>query len=320
MTCFSEDIKITVIGPGAIGSLLSAFLFKAGARITLLDYRPERAKRIDEHGIHVKTKLGSWYAHPKILEGVSKACVQDLVILAVKTYQTRNAIKGAGPLIGPQTIVASIQNGIGIDKDIEKMCPDAPIALGTTSQGATLVKWGTVVHAGTGPTYLGLIKGDPGNKAVLLALAKLLKKAGWPCEIVQDIRPYIWKKLIINVGINALTALTGLRNGELLHHQETLETQKDLVIEGLQVAKALGVAFEIDDQQALELVKQVCRNTAENISSMLQDRLKGRPTEIDYINGAICKMGTELGIHTPCNQIITRLVRLCSRTCWKNAK
>ena len=236
----------------------------------------------------------------------------------VKAVQTADAVKHIGPLIGPGTLVVTLQNGIGHESTLSKIVKSEQIALGVTSQGATLLNEGHVRHAGSGPTTFGLVIHNPETKERLISLATLLNDAGWPSQVVEDIYPHIWRKLIVNVGINALTALCGLTNGKIPQYQESVRLQELAVAEAWTLSLKKDIALGLSLKEAHDMVNSVCKTTAENRSSMLQDRIKNRLTEIDYINGAITGMGKELGVATPVNEVLTLLVRLNSRLGWKD--
>jgi 2-dehydropantoate 2-reductase len=141
----------------------------------------------------------------------------------------------------------------------------------------------------------------------LQAVADLCNRAGLETEISATVEGLIWDKLLVNVGINALTAITGLRNGELLAHEELAELLAEAVTEGARVAGAKGIRLNLPDPVAH--AREVCAATGKNQSSMLQDILKGRPTEIDMINGAVLREGAARGIAAPVNGVLTRLVK-----------
>ncbi len=308
-----QDIpkNITIIGPGALGCLLGAFLDRAGVSVALLDYKAERAKALDKNGIIVYDKDQAWKAAPRVTADPKRLGPQEAVIILVKAYQTASALEGISPLLCPDTLIISLQNGLGAEKLLTSLAPCAGVALGTTSQGATLIKEGVVRHAGKGDTTIGLITRGEKAADTLNRTVAVLNRAGWPCARVEDIYPVVWGKLLVNIGINALTALSGLKNGELLQHKEAMALQEALVKEGYQVAQKAGIHMDMDLDRFIEHVRHVCEATADNKSSMLQDRLKGRPTEIDYINGAVWRIANGLGLETPLNETITRLVRLC---------
>jgi len=313
-----NQFKLTIIGPGAMGCLLAATLYKQDCHVSILDYKPDRAKRLKKAGIQVVSLKEAWTAFPNVTAEPESLGPQDWVIVFVKAAQTADAIKRIGPLIGPGTLVVSLQNGIGHESALSKIAKPEQIALGITSQGSTLLNEGHIRHAGSGPTTLGLVIHNPEAKDSLISLATLLNNAGWPSQVVEDIYPYIWRKLIVNVGINALTALCGLINGKLPQYSETLRLQKMAVAEVWTLSLKKGITLDLSLEEAHDMVNSVCKATAKNRSSMLQDRIKNRPTEIDYINGAITEMGRELGVATPVNEVLTLLVRLNSRLGWKD--
>jgi len=309
--------RLTIIGPGAMGCLLAGKLCHQGYPVSILDYKADRAKRLGKAGIQILSDRETWNAFPEVVVKPEALGPQDWVIVLVKASQTASVVKRMGSLIGPGTIVVSLQNGIGHESILSRVVRPEQIALGTTAQGATLLHEGYVRHAGTGPTMLGSATQDPETRDRLMSLATLLSSAEWPSQVVEDIYPYVWRKLIINVGINALTALTGLTNGDLLQHQESLYLQELAVAEAWDLSAKKGINLGISLKETIEMVRSVCRATSKNKSSMLQDRINKRPTEIDYINGAITEMGKRLGIATPINKALTLLVRLNSRLGWK---
>jgi len=301
-----------------MGCLLAATLNKQDCPISILDYKPDRAERLKKAGIKVTSSKEEWTAFPNVTTEPESLSPQDWVIVFVKAARTADAVKRIGPLIGPGTLVVSLQNGIGHESTLSKTVKSEQIAIGVTSQGATLLNEGHVRHAGSGPTTLGLVIHNPEAKDRLISLAILLNDAGWPSQVVEDIYPHIWRKLIVNVGINALTALCGINNGKLPQHPESLRLQELAVAEAWTLSLKKDIALGFSLEEAHDMVNSVCKATAENRSSMLQDRIKSRPTEIDYINGAITRMGRELGVATPVNEVLTLLVRLNSRLGWKN--
>lgn len=313
-----NQFKLTIVGPGAMGCLLAAMLYKQGCPVSMLDYKPDRAERLKKAGIKIVSSEEEWTAFPNVTSEPGSLSPQDWVIVFVKAAQTAEAVRRTGPLIGPETLVVSLQNGIGHESTISKTVKPEQIVIGTTSQGATLLKEGHVRHAGSGPTALGLVLHNPEARDRLVCLATLLNNSGWPSQIVEDIYPCIWRKLIVNVGINALTALFGLTNGKLPYYPESRRLQELAVAEAWTLSLKKDIALGLSLEEAHNIVNSVCRATAENRSSMLQDRIKNRPTEIDYINGAIAEMGRELGVATPVNEVLTLLVRLNARLGWKN--
>ena len=177
---------------------------------------------------------------------------------------------------------------------------------GTTAQGATELGLGQIRHGGRGDTAIAPVK--PGADADRLQeTASILNAANVSTKVEADVNSLIWSKLIVNVGINPLTALTRLRNGQLLEHLGTQSIMEDAVAEAAAVAEALKVKLLYPEP--LERVREVARVTAPNVASMLQDILAMRRTEIDHINGAVADHGAKLGIPTPVNQTLTDLIK-----------
>jgi 2-dehydropantoate 2-reductase len=301
-----------------MGCLLAAMLYSHDCPVSLLDYKPDRAERLKKAGIRIVSSKEAWTAFPNVTAEPGSLGTQNCVIVFVKAVQTVNAIDRIGPLIGPGTLVVSLQNGIGHEPALSKVAKPEHIVLGITSQGATLLNEGHVRHAGSGPTTLGLVIHSTEAKDRLISLTALLNDAGWPSQVVEDIYPHIWRKLIVNAGINALAALFGLTNGKLSRYPESLRLQELAVTEAWMLSLKKGIALGLTIEEAHDMVNSVCKTTAGNRSSMLQDRIKNRPTEIDYINGAITEMGKKFGVATPVNEVLTLLVRLNSRLGWKD--
>jgi len=287
-----------------MGCLFGHFLARAGHELMLLDHRAERAQLIGQQGLRVETAEGTLTTPVRVASDPQAAGVAELCIIAVKAYATRGAAERSLPLIGPQTQVLSLQNGLGNVEAIAEVVASAQVLGGTTAQGANVVAPGHIRHAGVGETVIGALQGS-GDRAA--QVAKLFSDAGLPARTTQDLPGLIWSKVIINIGINALTALTRLQNGKLLDYPGTREVMAAAVKEAAAVAQAFGVKLLYPD--AVERVEAVATATGKNISSMLQDVRARRRTEIGEIQGAVAAKARELGIPAPVNETLLRLVR-----------
>ncbi|MBI5586377.1 MAG: 2-dehydropantoate 2-reductase [Deltaproteobacteria bacterium] len=301
-------MKIGVVGPGAMGGLLAVKLARAGLEVRVLDHRPERAALIGRQGIELLT--GEEEVREMVPVTLDPAALGDveLILICVKAYDTEGVARQLQALpSGPYFL--TLQNGVGNVELLGKYLPPEKILAGITSHGATSLGPGRIRHAGVGDTYIGLGFGESSEEAHPgLRLARTcLAAAGFATRIVPRICSLIWSKLMVNVGINALTALTGLRNGGLLDFPATERIMAAAVREAVQVAEARGIPLLFDNP--LEEVRKVCRQTGPNISSMLQDVLRQKKTEIDYINGAIVREGEKLGRLVPVNSLLTGLVQ-----------
>jgi 2-dehydropantoate 2-reductase len=285
--------------------LFGALLGEAGHRVIMLDIDSARAEKIARDGIHLTGISGERVVKVEATSRVGDAADCDLAIIATKSYDTEAAIGAiADALKKASTPALTLQNGLGNVEALSKAVGAERTIGGITAQGATMVDDGSIIHAGKGKTVIGV----PSNELTdNLKLARdILASAGFEPQTSDDLEGTIWNKLIINVGINALTAITRLKNGALLEFEGTRGIMKDVVAEAVAVAEARGI--KISHENPLAQVEEVCRLTATNISSMLQDILASRRTEIDAINGAIVKLGTEAGVPTPINTTLTALV------------
>lgn len=297
-----------VVGPGAMGCLFAARLKKAGFDVTLLDYIEKRATQTNKQGILVQGVTGEYLVHVPTVSG-SFPAEPDMVLLCVKSYKTREAAQALNRDIGAQTVVVTLQNGVGNVEILQEIFGEERVLGGVTAEGATLLDPGKIRHAGQGDTIVGP-GGNPNGPAEKLVSA--FNQAGFKSKSADNINDLIWGKLIVNVGINALTAITRLKNGRLPELPGTHRIMEEAVKEAVAVALAKGI--DLPHPDPLGRVIEVCHATAENVASMLQDVLGERQTEIDAINGAIVREGKLLSIPTPVNLVLTSLVQTIQET------
>ena len=299
-------MKIAVVGPGALGCLIAGFLkSKAGEDVWLLDNLPERAKKISESGIRIEGISGNHTVKIDATADTKDIGPVDLVVICVKSYSTEDACKEIKDLVVENTSVLTLQNGIGNVQILNDYFGADKVIAGVTNHGSTLLGVGHVRHAGKGDTIIG--KSDGKLSGELKNVAAVFTKAGFPAKISKDIDSVIWSKLIINIGINALTAITRLNNGRLIEYEESRALLRSAVQEAAKIVKRKRIKLAYDDP--IQKVESVCKATANNVSSMLQDVLNKKRTEIDFINGAIVRQGKALGIPTPMNEILTNLTK-----------
>lgn len=298
-------MKIVIVGPGAIGCLLAAYLSKSKEDVSILDKNKERAAGINQDGISIEGASGNWKAKVKAFSVPKEIDKADLVILSVKSYDTKHAIEFAKPMLREDTSILTLQNGIGNIEIIGEVAGPDKVIGGTTNMGATLLGAGHVRHAGHGETIIGKIDGS--TPVELRAIRELFNKIRLDTKISRDIKGILWSKLIINAGINALTGLTRLHNGRIVEFEGTRRILREAVTEAVKIAKRKRIKLVFDDP--LAKVEAVCEATAGNASSMLQDILRKKRTEIDFINGVVVRLGQELGIPVPVNTLLVDLIK-----------
>ncbi|MCX5697537.1 MAG: 2-dehydropantoate 2-reductase [Candidatus Omnitrophica bacterium] len=303
-------MRIVIVGPGAIGCLLAAFLSKSKEEVVLLDKDKARAQSLNQHGISVEGISGNWQAKVHACSEAKDLKDIDLVIIAVKSYDTKDAITLAKPLVGENTRIVTLQNGIGNIEVIAEVVGNDKVIGGVTNMGATLLDTGKVRHAGRGETTIGRLDGK--IPVEMRYIREIFNKVGLQTRISRDIKGLLWSKLIINVGINALTAITRLKNGKLLEFEATRRILREAVSEATRIVKRKRIKLIYDDP--LTKVEAVCEATSGNVSSMLQDVLRKKRTEIDYINGVIVRQAQELGIPAPVNSVLVDLVKTLEST------
>ena len=297
-------MNITIIGAGAMGSLFGSLLAQSGENVLLIDIWQEHVSIINSKGLGVEFDGKTSRVDIQASSNIHDIRKSDLVIIFVKSTQTEQAAAQALKCINDNGVVLTLQNGMGnADKISQFVDPDKVIA-GTTSHGATILEPGLIRHAGTGPTIIGMWSKK--NNAGLQDIKNLFCTAGIDTKIEDNIHLIIWKKLIINVGINAITALTGIKNGRILDFSPTGKLVRTAVQEAWNVAFAHDV--KLPDDIADEVFK-VAKATGPNRSSMGQDVDHKRQTEIDAINGAIVSLAKKKGISVPVNQTLTALVK-----------
>ena len=304
-------MRVLILGAGALGSLIGARLHSAGTPVVLFSRNTEHIRAVRQRGLLVRELDG----REQILE--LPACeakadipwTPELVITLVKSRDTEGAVRTVLPLCSWDTHFLTLQNGIGNADLIQELAGSDKVLAGTTAQGATLLSPGKVGHGGEGPSYVG----RPGNAANDMArlVAALLDGAGLTCEATDQADRLIWKKLLVNVGINAITALTRVTNGWVVDDPSARELASRAVLEAREVAAWNGFDFpEAVDQEVLE----VAHKTRKNHSSMYQDVTSGKPTEIEAINGAVENLARGFDLSTPVNWTLTRLIRLIDAT------
>ncbi|MEW6188407.1 MAG: 2-dehydropantoate 2-reductase [Thermodesulfobacteriota bacterium] len=303
-------MKIGVVGPGAMGCLLAGKLALAGNEVVLLDHYPERVRVLNRLGVRIESDNQVVKVKIPVTLDAEVLSSSEVILICVKAYDTLTVARTLQGLAkGPYFL--TLQNGVGNIETLGKYLPKKKILGGITSHGATDLGSGRVRHAGRGETFIGFGfdkgKREPRVDQIRDQILERLSQAGFSTRWVPDIENLIWSKLLINIGINALTALTRLPNGKLVEFNGVKEILEEAVREGMEIGLKKGIQFIQADPVAQ--VKKVCRLTATNVSSMLQDILKKSRTEIDFINGVIVREGRRYGTPVPVNSLLTRLVK-----------
>lgn len=315
-------MRIVVVGPGAMGCLFAGLLIESGQKdVWLFDKYESRAKEISKSGLKIEGIGGTRLIQPiKAESNPSEIGNADLVLICVKSYDTESASRSIAPVVSDNTTILTLQNGLNNVETISGILGEDKVLAGVTSHGATMLGIGHIRHAGKGETLIGKphVFSQPAQavkqtrRLSAEQVAEVLRSAGFQTTVSYEIFRFIWTKLIINAAINPLTAITRLRNGQLLEYDETRKLLSMSAEEAGRVATALGISPAYDDPTSA--VEEVCKATSSNISSMLQDILRKKRTEIDAINGAIVNHAKRLGIKAEINATLTYLVKAIERS------
>lgn len=298
-------VRVTVLGAGAMGCLFGGFLTRGGGDAVLVDAWPAHVEALNRAGLRLWEGGEAVTLEVRAVAAGAEVRPADLVLVFVKGYHTAQAAAQLPALLAPGGVALTLQNGVGAGELLARRLGPECVLTGVTAQGATVVGPGEIRHGGAGDTLVG---GPPETAAKAREVAALFSAAGLPTRVVADLAPAVWKKLAINCGINALTALTGLKNGRLPEISPAAELLRGAVCEAADVARAAGV--DLGDPDALaDAVLAVAAATGANRSSMGQDVDRRGPTEIDFINGAVVREGRRLGVATPVNGVLTLLVK-----------
>lgn len=300
-------MKISVLGAGALGSAIGGTLQEAGAQVTLINRSPAFVAAVRRDGLILRD--GGVDRRVAIAAATSCADLApaDLVIVLVKSFHTREAISTAAPIIGPDTLVLSLQNGLGHEDILAEAVGRERVLAGKTYVGGVMLAPGHVIAGVRGKeTLIGELAG--GISARAERIAAFFSAAGLTTHVSADIVATIWDKLLINVATGALSAITRLTYGDLYAVPELRDTALAAVAEAMAVAQARGVRLGISvPQQAWD--KAGAGLPPEFKASMLQSLEKGSLTEIDYINGAVVRCGAQCGVATPVNAALVACVK-----------
>jgi 2-dehydropantoate 2-reductase len=298
-------MKIAVVGAGAMGSIFGARFSQGGHDTVLIDVAEPIVEKINADGVTVVRGEEERVTRVPATTDPASVGPVDLVVFFVKCYQTASAAEAARPLVGPGTVVASLQNGWGNGDVLAEVFPPEQIAVGVTYNSGLLQAPARVVHPAEQPTIVGSFA--DGDQAGAQRLAQALADSNLEARVASPVRPEIWKKLILNAATLPTSALTGMNAGALTAHADTHELVTATAREAAAVARALG--YEIDPDERVGTIHALLEKAGPSKASMLQDFEAGRRTEIDVINGAVVRAADETGTPVPLNRGLMQLVK-----------
>lgn len=303
-------MRIAIIGSGAIGSLFAGYLSHGGNDVTLVVRNPAHASMIRQAGLRMEGVRGNRTVAVGATDQSAEAGPAELIMLCVKAYDTAAALTQHAALLEQGGFMLSLQNGFGHEEEIVRHVGQERVLLGTTTIGANLPSPGRVLHNGDGETVIGRPDGQVNEE--LKRIADTFTRAGLNTTTSSHIDRRLWAKLAVNAAINAPAAILRVRNG-VMANQPPLAALVQLVVrETVAVAGQAGVILDADALCAMAV--DVARRTAINRCSMLVDVTAGKRTEIEFINGAIARIGRQHGVPAPVNETLTLLVQAIEQT------
>jgi 2-dehydropantoate 2-reductase len=306
------ELKISVLGAGSLGCAIGGTLARAGADVTLINRRVEHVQAIRTQGLILRE--GGIDTHVRVR--AASDCVglgaMDLVIVLVKSFDTRSAMQGALNLVGPETVVLSLQNGLGHEDVLAELVGAERVLAGKTYVGGLLVAPGVVVAGTQGKeTIIGELRAQGSARADRIAAG--FNAAGLRTLVCEDIMGTIWDKLLINVATGALSGITRLPYGALYQLPQVKACAVAAVEEAMAVARASGITLSY--QHGVDAWRKAATGLPYGFkASMLQSLEKGSLTEIDFINGAVVERGAALGVPTPVNATLVACIKGIERS------
>ncbi|WER48316.1 2-dehydropantoate 2-reductase [Cupriavidus sp. WKF15] len=300
-------MKIAILGAGALGCAIGATLTEGGHETWLLDRFEAHVDAMRRDGLRVDDASGSRRVKVRATTRGAEVGVADLVIVLVKSFHTDSAMRGAMELVGPDTLVLSLQNGLGHEDILADIVGRERVLAGKTYVGGVLRGPGHIESGVIGKaTHIGELDGRLTSR--VNAIADAFNTAGLTTKVSDNIMGTMWDKLLVNVATGAITGITGLTYGQLYEESVLKATSLAAVAEAMAAAQAAGVRLSMTDpEQAWVLAAEGL--PAAFKTSMLQSLEKGSVTEIDFINGSVVRWGQRHGVPTPVNTTLVACIK-----------
>jgi 2-dehydropantoate 2-reductase len=304
-----ENPKIIVVGAGAMGGLFGGLLAEGGLDVTLIDAWPEHIAAIKADGLRIVGVGGDRAIKVNATTNAAEVRSADVVLFQCKAFANEAAANSAKHLFGGATVAISFQNGLGNEQTLGAILGQAHVLGGLTAQAGLAEGPGVVRNFGDLPTYIGEMAGGLSERAV--AIAKAFTTHGLPVSASADIKRDKWKKLLGNVALGAISAVTDMRSVEIMRVPELQEIVFRAVDEAAAVAAREGVALDVAEAREvlMKLVDTSGGGTGNSKSSMREDIIRRRRTEIDTIHGAVARLARQHKVATPTIDTMVAMVK-----------
>ena len=295
--------QILMVGAGSVGGFFGAQFAKANLSVSFL-LRPKTLVAVKQNGLTIRSANGSFTVHPPAASDPRDLAKPDLIILSVKAYDLDEVLTQIEPVLTDQTVILTLQNGVDTeDRIVARFHRDCVVG-GIAFIYSKIASPGVIDHYKRGAVSIGELMGH--HSARVLAIADLFKQAGIPCQLTDDVRRSKWEKMCWNCVFNPLTVMIDDKVAKALDHPEMLRVIHQIVAEVVAVAATVKVPLAADMADKVVRWTQEIRDIH---TSMYDDWKAGRPTEIDFLNGYVAKIGRKFGIPTPLNDMLTAVIK-----------
>lgn len=300
-------MKICILGAGALGSTFGAWLSEAGHETWLLNRSNAHIAAVARDGLDIETANGRRRVQVRAAVSAEAVGLVDLVVVLVKSFATAEAMRQALALVGPETLVLSLQNGLGHEELLAEIVGPERVIAGKTYVGGVLLGPGRIRSGVAGKqTLIGELDGQLTPR--VQAVAEAFAGAGLATTVSANIRGTLWDKLQVNVATGALTGITQLTYGQLYSEPLLRDTALQAVAEAIAVARAAGIELGLQEPEAAwQLAREGLAPSFK--TSMLQSLQRGSITEIDFINGAVVRLGQQYRVPTPVNATLVACIK-----------
>ena len=304
-----DNPKIAVLGAGAVGCYFGGMLARAGNAVTLIA-RANHVAAIKKNGLYLDCLSFKEHVRLNATTDVTDISSADLILCCVKSSDTEDAIRRIAPHIQKDTVILSLQNGVDNYERIRATISN-PAFPSVVYVATRMAGDGHVEHVGRGELAIGAAGASGEWADTLNAIAALFSASSVPCTVLPDVRRALWAKFLVNCAYNGISAIGAIDYGQMVETAEVKKLIDALTAEFLLIAKKEGV--NIPAEEAMNVNAQIPITMPRQKSSTAQDLMRGKQSEIDYLNGLIVRKGIEHNIPTPANQAIYALVKMLER-------
>ena len=304
--------RVAVCGAGGMGGVLGAGMTRGGVDVVLVDTWKEHVEAMSKNGLRIESEEGVETVTVRATTDLTSIDPVDLLLVVVKAPFTEDVMRVAGPILAPGAAVLGLQNGIGNEEIIAAAVGPERTLAGSMYFGAS-VKSPGVIHCSAKDEGIAIGAIDPAGRAAAEKAVLVLKQGGFNTKLHDDVLALKWQKGMLNVGISAISSILDQPVRVAAEQPGVREAMTASCEEGMEVARRKGVSLGDDRNAAQYISSGIDIHDYVHKASMCLDIEAGRPTEIEFINGAIARLGLELGVPTPINTVITAAIRRLER-------